>query len=68
MNNRKLLITDTANMPKNVAKADSCFKAAVGFIRKYPIMILPQAMKLADFFCGGANMLCQAHGPPLPIE
>ena len=37
-------------MRKNVAKADSCFNAAVGFIQKYPTMPLPQAMKLADFY------------------
>jgi hypothetical protein len=36
-------------MPKNVGKADSRFKAAIGFIKKYPTMPLPQAMKLADF-------------------
>ena len=36
-------------MPKNVAKADSRFKAAAGFIRNHPTMPLPQAMKLADF-------------------
>ena len=36
-------------MPKNVGKADSRFEAAVGFIKKYPTMPLPHAMKLADF-------------------
>ena len=37
-------------MPKNVGKSeDSRFEAAVGFIKKYPTMPLPQAMKLVDF-------------------
>ena len=36
-------------MPKNVVCADGCFKQAVGFLKKYRNMTLPDAMKLADF-------------------
>ena len=36
-------------MPKNVARHDDRFEKAVGFLKKYPNMKLPDAMKLADF-------------------
>jgi hypothetical protein len=36
-------------MPKIIAGVDCCFKKAVGFLKKYQNMALPDAMKLADF-------------------
>ncbi len=36
-------------MPKIVAQADCRFKKAIGFLKKYQNMALPDAMKLADF-------------------
>jgi hypothetical protein len=36
-------------MPKNVARADGRFKQAVGYLKKYTNMTLPDAMKLDDF-------------------
>ncbi len=43
------LIRDALNMPKIVARVDYCFKKAVGFLKKYQNMALPDAVKLADF-------------------
>ncbi len=42
-------------MPKIVAQADCCFKKAVGFLKKYQNMALPDAMKLADFSVQSRN-------------
>ena len=36
-------------MPKNVAKQDNRFDAAVGYIKRCPKLTIPEAMKLADF-------------------
>jgi hypothetical protein len=36
-------------MPKIIARANSCFKKAAGFLKRYQNMALPNAMKLADF-------------------
>jgi hypothetical protein len=36
-------------MPKNIARADGRFKQAIGFLKKYTNMTLPDAVKLADF-------------------
>jgi hypothetical protein len=36
-------------MPKTVEQADCRFKKAVGFLKKYQNMALPNAMKLVDF-------------------
>jgi hypothetical protein len=36
-------------MSKIIARVDSCFKKAVGFLKKYQNMALSGAMKLADF-------------------
>ena len=36
-------------MPKNVARTNGHFKQAVGFLKMYTNMTLPDAMKLADF-------------------
>ena len=36
-------------MPKNVAKQDNRFDAAVGYIKRCPKLTIPEAMKLANF-------------------
>ena len=48
-NYRTALIRDALNMSKIIARVDSCFKKAVGFLKKYQNMALSNAMKLADF-------------------
>jgi hypothetical protein len=40
---------DALNMPKIIARVDFCFKKAVGFLKRYQNMALPNAVKLADF-------------------
>ena len=47
--NRKLLIMDVANMPRNNAQVDPCFKKAVEFLLKHPTIKIPDTMKLTDF-------------------
>ena len=46
---RELLGRLSNNMPKIVAWSDSRVLAAVGYLRKYPNMPIPDAMKLANF-------------------
>jgi hypothetical protein len=37
-------------MPKSIPRSDGCFEQAVGFLKKYTNMTLPNArIKLADF-------------------
>ncbi len=43
------LAREALNMPKSVARANGCFEQAVGFLKKYTNMTLPDAMKLTDF-------------------
>ena len=45
----KLLTREALIMPKNVARTNGHFKQAVGFLKMYTNMTLPDAMKLADF-------------------
>jgi hypothetical protein len=48
LDNISQLFRDTLNIPKIIARVDSCFKKAVGFLKRYQNMALPDAIKFAD--------------------
>jgi hypothetical protein len=45
----KLLIRNTADMPRNNVRADSCYQKAVEYLVKNPNLTVQEGMTLADF-------------------
>jgi hypothetical protein len=45
----KILIRETANMPRNNVRADSCYQKAVEYLVKNPNLTVQEGMILADF-------------------